>query len=409
VIDGLVSVDQRTGILARYAVDRSVAERRGRVVLTALAVLASAIAVLLVIGYNWDAIVRPAKVAIIFGAVAAVFGASAAFYARGPTTGGELFAFAGTLLYGNAIWLLAQVFHIGAHYPDGALWWATGALATGALVRSRLVAIEAAVLVLLWLVMETSWFAQPNYLFVAIGGVTIALAYHVRSAWTLAIAAVATVIWIVTATGVALDAGRVSVGLGVLAGCTFHAASRLHDRGSTFARVWHSVGLTALAAFLIPFMATELHEPLRSWPAGAGWPILAIAAGLVGVLAILSTRRPFETEDLVVRLIGVFAAIWMVWVAMAAGDGVASGVRWSLALLASGLTLSMGIVLIRTGAREDRGWLFAAGVFYVLLFILVRWIDLVGNMLWSALLLLASAGALFWMARLWSTRRKEAS
>ena len=40
----------------------------------------------------------------------------------------ELVFFVGCLFYGCGIWLVAQVFHLNAHYPDGFWWWALGVL-----------------------------------------------------------------------------------------------------------------------------------------------------------------------------------------------------------------------------------------------------------------------------------------
>ena len=84
---------------------------------------------LLLIGYNWEALSRGAKLAAIFGALAATQGG--AFYLRFwrqmPRLSEAAFLL-GCLLYGAGIWLVAQVFHLDAHYPDGVWCWTVGLL-----------------------------------------------------------------------------------------------------------------------------------------------------------------------------------------------------------------------------------------------------------------------------------------
>ena len=401
--DGVIDEAQRGRIVARYRVDTRAAERRGVVVLTSLAVLAGAIAVLLLVGYNWDAMSRTAKVAIIFTAVAAAFTASAIAYAREHHTAGELLAFAGTLLYGNAIWLLAQVFHISSHYPNGALWWMIGALATAHLLRSRLIGLEAIAVLFVWLLMETSWFAHPNYLFLPFGAAAVWLAYRVESAWVLALSALTVTTWIVTSAGFGMDAGRVSVGLGALTGCAFYAAGTRHAADSLFRRTWHGVGLLVLAAFLVPLMVNDLHEP-ESVRVATVWPIAIATLGLAALVAHTALVVDRARDDAAIWIAGAMSAGWIA-VQLTAPEMIgADGVAWLLMIAFSAVTLLAGVSLMRSGMRLESGRLFAAGVGYVLLFLLVRWIDLLGSMLWSALFLIAAAGALLGMARWWRAR-----
>lgn len=404
--EGLIDEAQRARIVGRYHVDTAGAERRGFIVLTGLAVLAAAIAVLLVIGYNWDALSRTAKVAIILGAVIAAFTGSAMAYARRHDTTGELLAFAGTLLYGNAIWLLAQVFHISSHYPNGALWWMIGALATAHLLPSRLIAVDAIVLLAVWLEMEGAGFARPNYLFVPFGALAIWLAYRVRSALVLILAALVAVAWIVTTAGVALDAGRLAIPLGALAGCASYAAGLWDGNRSRFRRAWQGLGLFTLGVFLVPLMVHDLHERESLPELAAFWPVLLIAALLAAFVGTIAARSDRDRQHIPVWLAAAASAAWMAARVAAPDLMQLPGMAWGGVIAFSGVTLAAGIWMMRTGMRVESGWLFAGGVGYVLLLVLVRWVDLLGNMLWSAVFLIAAAGALFWMARLWRSRER---
>ena len=106
-----------------------------------LGALMFGIGVLLLIGYNWARLPVNGKIAIIMSSVALAFGGSAVTYARQHRLAGEILAFIGVLLYGNAIWLIAQVLHIRGNFPDAFMWWAIGALVCAWLVRSRVIGV----------------------------------------------------------------------------------------------------------------------------------------------------------------------------------------------------------------------------------------------------------------------------
>ena len=159
--------------------------------------------------------------AIILGATAIAFAASAIAYARGRDTLGELLAFAGTLFFGNGIWLLARAVHLGGHYPDAALLWAIGALVAGHLVKSRLIAIEAGIVAMAWVGLETGLFRRPAHVFLGLGAALVWLAYRTRSAAVLTVAIVSIAAWI-AATGVFVFS---TTGLLPGAGVVFAAAT----------------------------------------------------------------------------------------------------------------------------------------------------------------------------------------
>jgi uncharacterized membrane protein len=60
----------------------------------------------------------------------------------------------GVILFGANIQLIAQIYHIDAHYPNGILMWALGALALVWAVPSQVVAVAGIALATLWSGME---------------------------------------------------------------------------------------------------------------------------------------------------------------------------------------------------------------------------------------------------------------
>jgi len=175
---GLVDRDARARILAEY--DAVPIERRGLQAIVVVALLMCAVGVLLLIGYNWDRIPRDGRIAMLVGSVVASFAGSSFAYSRDRLTLGEWLAFTGTLLFGCAIWLIAQVLNISAHFPDGFLWWLLGTMATAYLVRSKIVAVEAVALMVAWMAPGTMYFQRPLWMLLPVLFGMAALAYRLK-------------------------------------------------------------------------------------------------------------------------------------------------------------------------------------------------------------------------------------
>ena len=70
----------------------------------------------------------------------------------------ETVSFMGCLFYGAGIWLVAQAFHLEAHYPDGVWWWAIGVLPFALCLDSLLLHVLFVSLLALWGGMEVFGF-----------------------------------------------------------------------------------------------------------------------------------------------------------------------------------------------------------------------------------------------------------
>ena len=128
----ILSEVQGNRILDLYEAPSEIIERqRSRAVFTLMAVagLFVGLAVLLLIGYNWEAMPAGLKLSVIFGALIGTHtGGFSLRYTQRAIIASELAFFLACLFYGAGIWLVAQIFHLNAHYPDGMWWWAVGVL-----------------------------------------------------------------------------------------------------------------------------------------------------------------------------------------------------------------------------------------------------------------------------------------
>lgn len=396
---GLIEPDARDRLLGGY--DAVSGERRGLLALVILAILMCGIGVLLVIGYNWDRIPAAAKIAMILSAVAAAFAASAYAYSKGRATAGEAVAFAGTLLYGNAIWLIAQVLHIQGHFPDAFLWFGIGTLACAFLVGSTWIGIEAAVLFAAWILFEAGFAARPIFLFLPLWAACVYLAHRFASPVMLGIAALTAGLWVAIATGSA--PGAFTAVAALLAGCALFAAGRLSREDASLKRAWQTSGLLVMLAALVPLMIADAYSFLLFESAPATRTAL-IVASVTGVIALAGVFwRPATAADAGVAAVAVCAATWGVAMQLGALRDVETSRIVGTAMF-SLLALVVSVALIRRALHSNVSSDLGLGVLFALAFLIIRWVSVIENLLWSGGLLLVAGGGLLLIARLWKTR-----
>jgi predicted membrane protein DUF2157 len=395
---GLIDDGTRIHILASYTTEA--AERRGMLALVLLAVLMCGIGLLLLIGYNWARIPAAVKVAMVCSAVAAAFAGAAVAYARQRMLVGEILALAGTFVFGNGIWLIADVLHIAGHFPDAFFWFGIGALAAAVLLRSWLIGAGATFIFALWIFADGVTSPHPSFVFVAIWIVLAALALRIPSPAMLHGVALLAPAWVLSATQEASD-GAVWLGAATLAACAVYCAGMWRRADDDLKRAWQDGGLVALLLLVAPLMDTRVHDDIE--PARAGIVSISIAAALAAAALSGALRRTRDPKDVAVLCAASVTVVWMLMVATGASP---HGEITSIVsvLLFSGVALGMSVALIRAALQSNRTVDVALGVLFGLAFLLVRWLSVVENLLWSGLLLLTAGAGLLLVARLWRRR-----
>jgi uncharacterized membrane protein len=342
---------------------------------------------------------------MILSAVAVAFGGAAAAYARGRSVLGETLAFAGTLIFGNGIWLIAQVLHIRGHFPDAFFWFGAGAFACAWLVESRWVGVEAVVLFALWVLAEgaaSGFEGGPVYTFLPIWALAVWLAYRLASPVMLYVTALTAALWVTTATSAAAHDVVLPAAV-VLTGCGLFAVGR-RSRGEESMRLaWRVAGLIVLLIAFVPLMVTAAHREIHDGTGVTASLVVAVAVALVAIAAV--ALRPSTAAD---AGVGAVAAITTIWAAATWSGVLPEGtIAARVGTVAfSALAIAMALALIRTALRSHRTVDLAFGVLFALAFLIVRWISVIENMLWSGAFLLVTGGGLLLLARLWRSRRR---
>lgn len=396
---GLIDEQTRARILEAYDGEPLM---RGTLLLAGLAVLMFAVGVLLLIGYNWHRIPAAGKVGIVLTAVAGSFIGSAIAYAKRQFTAGEGLAVLGTLLYGNGIWLIAQVLHIQGHFPDAFFWFCIGTAVTAFLLRSALIGVEAALALPAWAFAAGSASARPEYLFLVVWPAMVLLAYRLHSPVTLAITAFAAPLW-VFATAVQLSPRPVFIGAAGMTACALYAVGDWHGEGSRMKPAWQTAALVPLLLLFIPLLVTDVHRESSQPGTYVPAPILATAIVAALLAATLLRRRPRDSATVTVA--GAALAL-LVWTALLGRDFVRGGDLFAIVATIgfSLLALLLSVSFIRTALCTNDPRQFGFGVLLAVVFLVVRWTSVIHNMFLSGLILIAAGSGLLFIARLWRHR-----
>ncbi|MCF7707727.1 MAG: DUF2157 domain-containing protein [Verrucomicrobia bacterium] len=141
---------------------------------------------------------------------------------------GEGLCVLGTMMFGSGIWLVAQIYHIQEHFPNGFMFWGIGALLMAWAMPSIAQGMLTSVFLTIWICTEASSFHTPIhwapfFIFLAIG----ILSWRLKSVFLLVTAILAMCIGLLTNSGVSTDMIPLStllnisalfIAMGILAG-----------------------------------------------------------------------------------------------------------------------------------------------------------------------------------------------
>ncbi|MBI2515919.1 MAG: DUF2157 domain-containing protein [Opitutae bacterium] len=383
----LITPEQAATLRSRYTAEPAGAVPWGLLVFATAGAIVIGLGVILLFAYNWDEIPKAGKLALVFGAIIATHAGGLRLRARAgwqPKLG-EALAALGTMFYGAGIWLVAQIYNIDEHYPNGFLFWALGALAMAWAIRSTANGLLAVVLLAIWGCCETTAFHQPEYwsaLLVAGGVVTLAWAQRSALLLTAALAALQLLIALNLVTwGSASHAFTASLALGVLlvAAARLTAADRPDFAGGAAVMSFFGYGAFLVCAYLLSFH-DAVHD-LLNWsrqyernPEVAtvfGWSLFT--GGLAGWLWLL--QRAFSRHEA-----GVQREEWLLPIALLYGYGLAATdtrgwelfVSWSFNLV----LLSLAIMWMWRGCQQSRLRPTVLGSLLLSAVVLARYFDL---------------------------------
>ncbi len=437
---GVISAEQQQAIVDQYPSLDDAAEATSSKAVTALmgtAALMVAAGVLLLISFNWEAMPDIIKLVLVFGTIITTYVAAFTVrYQRGAIGLSNVLFCLGAIFYGCGIWLVAQVFHLNGHYPDGMWWWAVGTLPIAVCLDSLLAHALLVVLLSIWCGMELigfsdlgmsflfrmRWFPNGAYTLPLLSAPGVLWAYRSKSAKPLWLY-VPLLTWWFCLQSISWEQTwhwhQNPIFFMGAVGSFLLIVAETHAVGSRLAIPYRTYGVLIAGAMLIPLSFVETHK--YSWWSSDERSIGALmqAAAIVGIaiiglaVVVRSHGRWNSGKDLLNGMKETARRQWMpvalmalmaflsVWHAIAKEPYVPT-------LFANAAMLAFGIWLMLLGLREDRGRPFSIGVIYFLLWTTLRYFDLfgaMGGMLGGALVFFICGAFLFGMALFWKKRK----
>lgn len=206
VKEELIEQQLADAILQRYQeIQPTTAEASGNLV-TVLAVMGAlllGIGVILFFAANWQMMSKLLKTTIVMGSILIAYGVGyyLVFEKQNFPRVGRSLVFLGSILYGAGIWLIAQIFHISSHYPNGVLLWALGILPMVLICHSQAILVEVSLLFILWTILEQTGFASTNLLYLPLFCINILLCFKLQSRLAIGITLSGFIIWLAIASG----------------------------------------------------------------------------------------------------------------------------------------------------------------------------------------------------------------
>jgi len=422
--DAIVSDQQAQRIADLYEGAGEMAERgRSRAVSVLMAAAATLVglAAMLLVGYNWDQLPRESKLAIVLGTIAVTHaGGFSLRYKRNARALSDKVFFLGCLFYGAGIWLVAQVFHINAHYPDGVWWWAIGVLPFAICLETRLLHALLVALLGLWAGIEVlnfdhlgawlfgrwDWLPNGAYSLPLLALPGMMWAYRRQSVQTLSLY-VPLIAWWTVLQVFAWHLGSNPFYFIGSVGALLLVAADSHAAGSRFAVPYRYYGSLLVGGVLVPLSFYDLNKHLvGEWASRVG---PSAVLGLLALAVVLVIHRTIPRRQAIPLGLALLMAVLPLMSAGCRNSSCADAAAVLPTVLVNVAMVTGAFWLMQVGLREHRGRPFGAGVLYFLLWAVLRYVDLFGDfggMLGAAMMFLMCGGALFGVARYWQGRKE---
>lgn len=398
VRDGLLSPEQAGRIRARYPARAALPW--GLIVFSGLGAVIVGLGVALLIAYNWSDIPKFGKLALVFASVIGAHAGALRLRAAGgwQASLGEAVALLGTMLFGAGIWLVAQVYHIDEHFPNGFLLWGLGALALAWAMDSVPQALLATVLLTVWGCVEVFEFhAAFDWAWVLVAVGAGALAWR-KNSWLLLGALLAS-LYVLVLANAGHWGGADSVFVAAFSLSVLLLALQALGTGERFGQFGRAVlGFFGHAGFLTcAFLLTfddvardalrwkiESGAELGTWVYRGLWPVAAL--GVWG--AVLWRNRPRPPLD---AWVSPLALILVMIVGLTGGwaDFEATALVFNLVVL--GIAAAWMMRGCRSG--ELRPTILGSLLLSALVF--ARYFDLFDNLAVRGVVFLVLGGVLF--------------
>ncbi|MDD2553663.1 MAG: DUF2157 domain-containing protein [Desulfotomaculaceae bacterium] len=319
---GIITADQAEQITGLYS-----AENKNRLVsvLLLLGAILLGTGIILFFAANWQFIPIWGKIILVIVTLITFHLTALLTYENYPRLSQTL-TLLGCIMFGAGIWLIAQIFHINAHFPNGILFWLLGVLPVAFILKEELTLGLSALLLASWVLAEQSSSLPIIFIAMMLLGGVFYLTYTLRSSFALVVTLISVAIFVNTEIYLILAdnyrfvfAGSLIPFVLLLIGSAYVYMSKhpvnVHTRN--FPLIYKFLGVTLTGAALL-FMSLEFFADdfVKLRQNGAGYImfwVLYIAVAFLG--AYIISKRSTDIKEVIKEnytLLAVDALIFII-------------------------------------------------------------------------------------------------
>ena len=413
----IVTNDQAEKILSLYP-EKQFSANLATLILTSVGAVIFGLGIILLFAYNWDAIPKFAKLAVVFFALLTTHGFGIFFRKKGRRfiILSEAFHLLGTMMFGAGIWLVAQIYNIDEHYPNAFLIWGFGALAMAWALDSIPQAVGAVILLCFWNGFEVFDFRNSNHLaslaiLIAVGP----LAWRLKSVVLLYVAVPAFILtYIFNCTHFGMAEHIIPPVLVFLSSVLISSAILAMEKDffkgsptvfrfygniiywiSLYVLTFPNIMREIIGAFYFNNIVPSLYFTIPA--------IVAIGLWIAVLLPLKKFRenygRTFRMDQFCVFLTLLVLLLNRGWLCDMNG--------WLGAGIFNLIFLAQAIAMISFGCRNLDGWLVASGTILITILAFTRYADLFDSLLPRAIVFLVVGALIFGTGIFYVNRKKK--
>jgi len=309
---------------------------------------------------NWTEIARPARFAILIAGIASAYGLGAWFDRTEREYLADSAVGVGSVVFGAAIALVGQMYHLGDDFAGGLFLWAAGALVAAALTGARSALAVALAAACIWSGTRVFELSDAHFPFIGFWLVAAALTIWWNAAVARHLVAVAALVWSVeTAIGLA-EGDKLNPAVTVIVCACFLFGGGL-ALANCFGNTVRAFGLTVSTygafglAGVTAFHVTSVSDRLLS-----SWPTVPVGLGILAAILAGGTAALQRKAGPALAALSIALAVIM---AATPSWPAGTGDPWHVYGLALGAMLSLVVsgMLDDVRPRVVAGWLGLAG------------------------------------------------
>lgn len=391
--EAILSPEQSDQLRRRYPVaDHS---NWLRVILAASGGLIFGLGIILFFAYNWQDMHRYAKVAVVFIMLGVAHGGAYWYDKKRLNAGGEGLALLATVLFGAAIWLLSQIYHIEGHYPNVFFVWGLAAYGMAWGRYSLVQAIASAGLLVTWSALEISInHSSLHYSPLLLMLMFWPLLYRVAMPRLMLLFNFTVAILML----ITLFSWNAEQGLVLIYSLSIASILFGYWRQGRFSVSFLLPGFIGYFGFLYAFTFVEFADELFrlvELPIWVGMPMIMVLFVLPALWQIWQRQVVWHL------LLTMLTSAWALLMIYSQWLPIASAYALNLLLIAH------CVVLVRDSFYEQKGALLVAAVILFLLMVFARYIDLFSSLLLRSATFLVAGAVIFVISHYYQRAKQQ--